>query len=332
MALTVYDHKTLSTSGPAVLCIPLIMFNYLNIFITQIRAPVMRITKAITNNVFITFTGQALSTSGVGDQMSSFWEKATGKTMNASLMRKSCVSIVHSSLPEFKSDLAAHMNHALRTAENTYFIQDKLKKSAKTSELLRKTLRNKAKEEPEHESEYLENDETIDKIFCESIKNGKITMAEVREAAENHSILRGKERAVYFRVRYLIDSRCHDVPPLPLECDTPSDRINRMLSSNNHQAPRSTEAPSGTLDQPSDDQSVNSLSASTRYSYTKDDNNKIAAVFREYIQSKAAIREDMVYAMFKERKELSHLCEKLSSKQLVDKVRNMRKSRHNKRR
>ncbi len=35
MLLKVHDHKTLPTSGPAILCIPLIMLNYLNIFITK---------------------------------------------------------------------------------------------------------------------------------------------------------------------------------------------------------------------------------------------------------------------------------------------------------
>eukprot|EP00795_Rhopilema_esculentum_P010073 gene10073-18719_t len=133
MLLTVYDHKTLTTCGPAILCVQLTLFNYLSIFITRIWANIMRITKSVSKNVFVSFTGFPLSSSAVSEQIASFWKSATGKHMNASLMRKSCVSIVHNKHPELKSDLAAHMNHALKTAENTYFVEDKLKKSARTA-------------------------------------------------------------------------------------------------------------------------------------------------------------------------------------------------------
>ena len=197
----------------------------------------MKMTKGVSDKVFVSFTGNPLSTSGISEQIASFWKTATGKHMNASLMRKSCVSIIHSRHPEQKADLASHMNHALKTAEQTYFIEDKLNKSAKTSAFLRRTLREKSKEEPEAAA----TEECIKEIFAESIKNGNISMAEVHKAAKGHSFLQGRECSIYFRIRYIIDCETPNLPSLPAECDTSGDRIQRMMASSAQEADEASE-------------------------------------------------------------------------------------------
>ena len=57
--------------------------------------------------------------------------------MNATLFRKSCTTKVHSSYPDMKRDLATLMNHKEETATRSYFLQNKIKTAAKTSERLR---------------------------------------------------------------------------------------------------------------------------------------------------------------------------------------------------
>ena len=128
MVATVLDHKTLAATGPANLCLTLDTFRHLNIFISKIRPQVASASPAEAATVFLTWHGQPMSSSAVSLAFSSCWQNATGKKMNASLMRKSQVTHIHSCKPQLKLDLALHMNHAVRTAENVYFAQEKKNK------------------------------------------------------------------------------------------------------------------------------------------------------------------------------------------------------------
>ena len=130
MVATVLDHKTLAATGPANLCLTLDTFRHLDIFISKIRPQVASASPAGAATVFLTWHGQPMSSSAVSLAFSSCWQNATGKKMNASLMRKSQVTHIHSCKPQLKLDLALHMNHAVRTAENVYFAQEKNKKGS----------------------------------------------------------------------------------------------------------------------------------------------------------------------------------------------------------
>ncbi len=79
-------------------------------------------------------SGHEMESSHVIEQLSSFLESCTGKTITASLLRKSCVTRVYAERPYLKTNLAQHMNHTVRTAESVYFAQEKKKKSTKTAQ------------------------------------------------------------------------------------------------------------------------------------------------------------------------------------------------------
>eukprot|EP00112_Aurelia_sp_Birch-Aquarium-sp1_P015564 Seg3463.1 transcript_id=Seg3463.1/GoldUCD/mRNA.D3Y31 product="hypothetical protein" protein_id=Seg3463.1/GoldUCD/D3Y31 len=346
MVVTVRDHKTLQTSGPAMICIPKVIFTYLNIYLTKMRARIVNINDSgHQDKVFITHTGLHMTSSAISEQIGSFWRGAVGKHMNASLMRKSAVSLIHKRHPEFKADLALHMNHAVKTAENSYFIQDKRAKSARTAEFLNAALHAKATDR-EHEDEN-ETEVCSETIFASNIQRRDISMQEVRDAAEKYPAIKGKERSIYYKVRYIISKL--ESPPLPTECDSPSDKIYRMngqdrstvehneknIESSKDTKPcwqesekadeRSLELFDGEDDHVSDDPSCTTMSGK-RYNYSAKENKHIANIFSSFIKSKGTVKEDAIYRMFKETESLRYLTKNLSSRQLTDKIRSMKKA------
>ena len=76
----------------------------------------------------------------MGDQFASFFQRATAfglverqsRKINATLVRKSFVSKVHTEIPEYKKDLANMMCHSEETASRSYFLQEKAKNVLKT--------------------------------------------------------------------------------------------------------------------------------------------------------------------------------------------------------
>ena len=334
MVVTVRDHKTLTTTGPAMICMPKVIFTYLNIFISKMRERIIDINDSgHQNKVFITHTGMHMTTSGISEQIGSFWRGAIGKHMNASLMRKSAGSAVHKSHPERKGDLALHMNHAVKTAENSYFIQDKRAKSARTAEFLNATLHARI-DNPENDEEPEICHETI---FADNIARKEITMQEVREAAKRYPFLKGNERAAYHKVCYLMSKA--EGPVLPAECDTVIDRITRMQSideeeRDGEQLPGNGKTNEGSVDlfeneedEASDENYGRSCETDGRYNYTSKEDKLISAEFSSLINSKGTIREDEVHAAFKESQRLHYLPKFLSARQLADKVRTLRKAK-----
>lgn len=71
--ITVVNHKTTETAGPAILCLPVLTFTHLDIFISKMRSQIQQ--KAACNTTFLTWTGQEMSTSQVSEQINSFWER-----------------------------------------------------------------------------------------------------------------------------------------------------------------------------------------------------------------------------------------------------------------
>ena len=129
MLITVLDHKTLETSGPAILALPVATFNYLDIFLNKMRSQI-DIDNECEEFCFLSWNGKRMNSSNISEQLKNFWKNATGKPMNAALMRKSCVSQVHHTRPDMKVKVADHMCHSVKTAENYYCITEKKSASA----------------------------------------------------------------------------------------------------------------------------------------------------------------------------------------------------------
>ena len=84
-------------------------------------------------------SGKCMSSSMVSGQINSFWSKSLGKDaerMNARLIRKTAVTVVHEKHKDLKKGLANLMTHSQRTAEKYYNIQEKGREDAKTAEHL----------------------------------------------------------------------------------------------------------------------------------------------------------------------------------------------------
>ena len=147
--------------------------------------------------------------------------------MNASLLRKSWVTYIHECHPELKASLACHMNHAVKTAENAYFINDKRKKSARTSEFISSLLTGSSNSN-EQEVKPADDDEceTLQRIFSDQIEKRQISTHDVREAAKEHTFLSENVRSVYLILRYMISKL--EPLPLPTEYESANDKINRM--------------------------------------------------------------------------------------------------------
>eukprot|EP00112_Aurelia_sp_Birch-Aquarium-sp1_P005236 Seg1593.2 transcript_id=Seg1593.2/GoldUCD/mRNA.D3Y31 product="hypothetical protein" protein_id=Seg1593.2/GoldUCD/D3Y31 len=351
MVVTVHDHKTMESCGPAIICMPLVIFTYLGIYLKKMRSRIVGITgNSKHGNVFVTNTGMPMSSSALSGQIGSFWRAAIGKHMNASLLRKSWVSYIHECHPEMKASLACHMNHAVKTAENTYFIQDKRKKSARTSEFMSNVLI-ESNESADQEVKPADDDEyeTLQSIFADNIERRKISTQDVREAAKEHTFVKESVRSVYLKVRYMISKL--ECPPLPTEFDTPSDRINRMneedqptvvsnerstrrvatkdrkpcRQQNEMPDERSEELFDGEEDHVSDDLSY-ATTSEKRYNYSSKENKQIANMFGSFIKSRGTIKEDAIFKLFQETESLRYLTKKLTSRQLTDKIRSMKKA------
>ena len=173
--VAVLNHKTLSTSGPAMLCFTTELYNITNRYLKHFRSSLEGLDVKKTHPLFISWSGKKLSSSMVTAQLNSFWNKGVGATENrprfhATLVRKSSVTTTHTKKPEMKADLANLMCHSQTTAGKSYFLQEKSKNAATASTELRNLLRDQC-----------DIDIAIEKHFKEDIENEKITMTIVKE-------------------------------------------------------------------------------------------------------------------------------------------------------
>jgi len=179
----VFDHKTVATSGPAVLVFTSSLYNEANLFLSRFRNKLLGLENAAS--FFISWNGKKLASFMVTTQLNSFWGKAVGHTedrprFNATMVRKYAVTKVHNQKPEMKKNLALLMCHSDQTAVKSYYLQEKTKNACKTSTNLRDLLRT---DEPSDDlpKSQAEIDENIFQVFKGEIEKGKITMSIVRE-------------------------------------------------------------------------------------------------------------------------------------------------------
>jgi len=178
----VFNHKTIATSGPAVLAFSNSLFQEAEHYLYHLRNQVEGVDDRKDAPFFICWSGKRLASHMVTSQLNSFWGKAVGHTderprFNATLVRKSAVTKVHNLKPELKKDLALLMCHSEQTAKKSYYLQEKTKNACRTSTTLRTLLR--TSEVPTENC----NDK-IRQIFHDCIEKGKITLTIVRERRE----------------------------------------------------------------------------------------------------------------------------------------------------
>jgi len=137
--VSVKDHKT-KYNGPALIMFSSHEFNECSVYISFIRNRLPGIDMSDDAPVFVSWSGRKMSSSLVGEQFSSFFQRATlhnlvdrkNRHLTTTLVRKSFVSKVHGEAPGMKRDLANMMCHGEGTATREYFLQEKMKNAAKT--------------------------------------------------------------------------------------------------------------------------------------------------------------------------------------------------------
>jgi len=173
----VINHKTVNTSGPAVLTFPVTLYQEAEKYLQHFRNALDGIAKGKDSSFFVSWNGNQMSSSMVTTQLHSFWGKTVGHTsikprFNATKVRKFAVTKVYGEKPEMKKDLAMMMCHSENTASKSYFLQNKTKQASQTSSDLRELMR--STEEPNEIEEILN-------IFKDCIYAKRITLTIVRE-------------------------------------------------------------------------------------------------------------------------------------------------------
>ena len=112
-----------------------IEYDECTIYISRIRNRLPGIHESCFLPVFVSWYGKKMSSSLLGDQFASFFQRTTKQNLiawrngniTATLVRKTFVSKVHSEKPELRWD------HSEENAIREYFLQEKMKNVANTS-------------------------------------------------------------------------------------------------------------------------------------------------------------------------------------------------------
>ena len=158
----VMQHKT-DFIGPVNISIRKNLYNEMSLYIKHARNVLNGIGQRTFDFVFVSYSGNQMSSSLVAKQFNSFWKKVTGKESDISttIVRKYTTTMVHSDHADIKKDIAHHLNHDLKTAEQNYDLVDKKRKAAKIQEIQRGNTRGNEKD-------------ILFEIFKDEIVNGGI--------------------------------------------------------------------------------------------------------------------------------------------------------------
>lgn len=140
----VREHKTMSTHGPARIVFSPKLYSWMTIFCDQVRSKVQGVNESSAQRVFLSWNGEALSSSQINKGIKSVWRKAGLKgSPSSTLFRKSAVSKVHTNCHdnEEQDNLADLMSHNISTARKYYRLQEKSKSSVKAAQQLRMVMR-----------------------------------------------------------------------------------------------------------------------------------------------------------------------------------------------
>ena len=191
--VSVLNHKTVATAGPAMLSINPDIMRHLMIYL-KIRNSLPGISVEDRDPVFVSWSGRRMDSTMVTTQLNQFWKIAVNKDLsraiNPTLIRKMTTTTVHEQEPSRKREVATIMNHDIRTAEKNYFLQEKKKSVSETGAFVRSIIRGGCENQMD-ESELL-------KIFPED----NITTADVRD-----KIMKYPELAA-FQEKKLVDKVC----------------------------------------------------------------------------------------------------------------------------
>ena len=271
----VLHHKTVDTHGPAQVVLTAHLYNYLNIFLKEMRSKLPDAQMEGRQAMFLSWAGKSLQSSQVTKAVGSVFKKAGVEgPIHHTLYRKSAVTQCHDKQKNMSGHLADLMAHREATAEKYYRVFDKSKSSVKASQtlhgIMRDTMQKEEKQEceervdqfPENEdlhdnsataarSPWSENSVTaMQTLFKEEISAQEISISCVREKIKCNPILCKEDpKRVYDRVRAewryktnIDQSRDIEEVVLPEETEDVNHRVDRLFV-----APRDGVAESSSL-------------------------------------------------------------------------------------
>ena len=128
-SVSVLDHKTVETSGPAVLSFSKNLFDEANTYMSYFRNKLDGINTGDNAKVFVSWNGNTMSSSMVTMQLKSFWGRSVGNSdetqrFNATKVRKFAVTKAYDEKPEIEKDLALMCNFQ-NTSNISYYNKNK---------------------------------------------------------------------------------------------------------------------------------------------------------------------------------------------------------------
>uniref|UniRef100_A0A7M5V265 Uncharacterized protein n=2 Tax=Clytia hemisphaerica TaxID=252671 RepID=A0A7M5V265_9CNID len=296
--ISVIDHKTLDTSGPCVIALEDDLYKALKIYIKYFRNKLEGINRSKTSPVFVSWSGNKMSSSMVTGQIKSYWSKCVGLTANkptfsTTKVRKFAVTKTYEERPDLKKDVAMLMCHSEKTAAKSYYLQEKNKNASKTSKMLHALMRSKP---------------------SSSENNAKEDVEKVPEEKDGKMLEKNVEK-----VRKEKDEKI------------PEKNVGKMSEKNDEISDLSSETEDSVG---SDEDSVESDEDSDfedrkrggkttgRADFTISENNEINKIFKDWIQTTVVIRRADIGMMCE--KKCSEMLKKYGDYKMTEKIRKER--------
>ena len=258
-------HKTVDTHGPAQIVLTSHLYNYLTVFMQEMRSQLPGLDRLNKQTVFLSWCGKHMESSQMTKALGSIFKKAgVDGPVHHTLYRKSAVSRCHPKHKEISSNLADLMAHREDTAQKYYRVFEKGKSSVKASQKLHGIMRNtedsgetdqqaqtSLQEVTDDDAEIQERqnpikpervpwkEESINAIqtlFADEITAQNITFTCVKEKIKGGPILSTEDpKRVYDKVRAewrfkaRLEGCSQETVNLPEEQETIDNRVSRMF-------------------------------------------------------------------------------------------------------
>ena len=246
-------HKTVDTHGPAQVVLTSHLYNYITVFMKEMRSQLPDVTLLDKETIFLSWCGKPMESSQMTKALGSIFKKAgVNGPVHHTLYRKSAVSRCHDQHKEISGDRED-------TAQKYYRVFEKSKSSVKGSQKLSGIMRNDTIQQAQESTEDANQegaakateDETpmpgwalwneelknaVQTLFAEETAAQNITISCVRQKMQSNPLLCELEpKRVYDRVRAewrfkaTPDGLDKETANPPEEEETIDNRVNRMF-------------------------------------------------------------------------------------------------------
>ena len=209
----VREHKTFSTSGPAMMTLMPLEFSWLQTYVA--------VRPQITDSpyVFTSWSGKKLRSGAVSRQINSMWKKAglkegNEKSISCNIIRKSTSTGLRDVGAGGYQELADLMGHSIATQQKHYALRKKQQSAGKAATAITSYYyENSGEQLPPPESSALVSPskkqwtiaeiEEIREIFNEDITNGTVSMKQVAARLEHLSV-NATQQQVYDKLKSML--------------------------------------------------------------------------------------------------------------------------------